>query len=174
MFSRLNLSNLPFPCITDDSERVDKQAKLTQIGWHKTPIDLDFLTKVSVVLFIKVALEDFSQCPQQYTLYMDGGTPPKRPSLDLPPCKWVAAQFPHQPPAWAAWGRWCGRHWAERGDCLLSSRNWDFPTTSATFSSLAPVLRCGASHNLDTHTGQRFAQTSTEVNQRFCRKSCYT
>ena len=97
MFSRLNLSNLTFPCITDDSERVDKQAKLTQIVWHKIPIDLDFLTKVSVVLFIKVALEDFPQCPQQYTLYMDGGTPPKRPSLELPPCKWVAAQFPHQP-----------------------------------------------------------------------------
>ena len=97
MFSRLNLSNLTFPCITDDSERVDKQAKLTQIVWHKIPIDLDFLTKVSVVLFIKVALEDFLQCPQQYTLYMDGGTPPKRPSLELPPCKWVAAQFPHQP-----------------------------------------------------------------------------
>ena len=87
MFSRLNLSNLTFPCITDDSERVDKQAKLTQIVWHKIPIDLDFLTKVSVVLFIKVALEDFPQCPQQYTLYMDGGTPPKRPSLELPPCK---------------------------------------------------------------------------------------
>ena len=161
MFSRLNLSNLPFPCITDDSERVDKQAKLTQIGWHKTPIDLDFLTKVSIVLFIKVALEDFPQCPQQYTFIIHGWRhSPKAPSSRVAPVQ-VSSTIP--PPAWAAWGRWCGRHWAERGDCLLSSRNWDFPTTSATSSSLAPVLRCGESHNLDTHTGKSRSEVLSQI-----------
>ena len=125
-----------------------------------------------MVLF-KKRLEDFPQLPMSATIHYTytWRLSPKAPSSRVAPVQ-VSSTIP--PPAWAAWGRWCGRHWAERGDCLLSSRNWDFPTTSATSSSLAPVLRCGASHNLDTHTGQRCARTSTEADQRFCRKSCYT
>ena len=166
MFSRLNLSNLPFPCITDDSERVDKQAKLTQIGWHKTPIDLDFLTKVSIVLFIKVALEDFPQCPQQYTFIIHGWRhSPKAPISRVAPVQVSSSTIP--PTAWAAWGRWCGRHWAERGDCLLSSRNWDFPPPPLP-PPAAWLLSSGAGH----HTTSTL--TREKVDQRFCRKSCYT
>ena len=83
-----------------------------------------------MVLF-KKRLEDFPQLPMSATIHYTytWRLSPKAPSSRVAPVQ-VSSTIP--PPAWAAWGRWCGRHWAERGDCLLSSRNWDFPPTSTT------------------------------------------
>ena len=99
---------------------------------------------MSVVLF-KKRLEDFPQLPISATIHYTytWRLSPKAPSSRVAPVQ-VSSTIP--PPAWAAWGRWCGRHWAERGDCLLSSRHWDFPPTTPP-PAAAWLLSSGEGHH---------------------------